>query len=36
MWAMAKHMGFDFATLIRIQTENKDLPCRTVRQAVDA
>ena len=38
MYAMAKAMPetVDLATLTRAQIESEDLPCRTVRQAVEA
>jgi hypothetical protein len=36
MYAMAKELGLDLATLTRNQIETEDLPCRTVKQAVEA
>jgi hypothetical protein len=36
MWAMAKQLHLDLATLTREQIETDNLPCRTVKQAVEA
>ena len=36
MWTMAKQMDINIATLTREQIENDNLPCRTVKQAVEA
>jgi len=36
MWAMAKEMDINLVTLTREQIENDSLPCRTVKQAVEA
>jgi hypothetical protein len=36
MWAMAKQMNINIATITKEQIINSDLPCRTVKQAVDA
>lgn len=36
MWAMAKQMNINLATITREQIENDKLPCRTVKQAVEA
>ena len=36
MWAMAKQMDINIATVTREQIETDNLPCRTVKQAVEA
>jgi hypothetical protein len=36
MWAMAKQLNLDLETITREQIENDNLPCRTVKQAVEA
>jgi hypothetical protein len=36
MWAMAKQLNLDLATLTREQIENDNLPCQSVKQAVEA
>lgn len=36
MWEMSKTLGIDLATITREQIETQNLPCRTVKQAVEA
>ena len=36
MWAMSKDMGLDLKTLTREQIETEQLPCITVKSAVEA
>jgi len=36
MWAMAKELSLDLLTITRADIENGNLPCRTVKQAVEA
>jgi hypothetical protein len=36
MWTMAKELNLDLATLTREQILNGNLPCRTVKQAIEA
>lgn len=36
MWKMSRDKGIDLLTLTRDRIESEDLPCRTVKQAVEA